>query len=155
MFSSGRSFLTGLSQTSCVCAGNLIKCKSNGAKQRSHKRSSRTKNETFRFPIWTCWNPVVVIFTATITTIAATFNVTTTSDLVRLQGGLVMPRTLLPLLQRVAIITVQFWRKCPESKVAKMPQKGNHGDLRHLTLLIYVISFRFGHSPSDPMMYGW
>ena len=53
------------------------------------------------------WNPVVVIFTATIATIAATFNVTTPSDLVRLQGGLVMPRTLLALLQRVAIITVQ------------------------------------------------
>ena len=155
MFSSGRSFLTGLSQTSHVCAGNLMKCKSNGGKQRSYKRSSRTENETLRYPIWTCWNPVVVIFTATITTIAATFNVTTTSDLVRLQGGLVMPRTLLPLLERVAIITVQCWRKCPESKLQKMPPKSNHGDLRHLTLLVYVISFRFGHSPSDPMMYGW
>ena len=39
LFSSGRSFRTGLSQTSRVCARNLIKCKSNGAKQRSHKRS--------------------------------------------------------------------------------------------------------------------
>ena len=36
---------------------------------------------------------------------------------------MVMPRTLLPLLQRVAIITVQCWRKCPESKLQKCPKK--------------------------------
>ena len=53
-----------------------------------------------------------------------------------------------------AVLTknVQFHSK---REIAKTPQKSNHGDSRHLTLLIYVISFRFGHFPSDPMMYGW